>query len=71
MKLDQRGLALPDIQISKSQNNVTRTVGGELLNSNASLEQVAEVQSRLFKTADAFEGMRAFLEKRKPVFTGS
>jgi enoyl-CoA hydratase/carnithine racemase len=43
----------------------------ELLNSNASLEQVAEVQSRLFKTADAFEGMRAFLEKRKPVFTGS
>ena len=42
-----------------------------LLNSGASLDQVAAVQSRLIKTADAREGITAFLEKRTPRFSGS
>jgi len=42
-----------------------------LLNSGASLDKVAAAQSRLFKTADAVEGITAFLEKRSPNFNGS
>jgi enoyl-CoA hydratase/carnithine racemase len=43
----------------------------DLLNSEASLDHVAAAQSRLFKTADAIEGITAFLEKRTPIFSGS
>jgi len=43
----------------------------ELLDSRAPLDEVAAVQSRLIKSADALEGISAFFEKRKPHFTGS
>ncbi|UCD57061.1 MAG: enoyl-CoA hydratase/isomerase family protein [Candidatus Hydrogenedentota bacterium] len=42
-----------------------------LLNSGASLDEVASAQSRLIKSADALEGISAFFEKRTPRFSGS
>ncbi len=43
----------------------------QLLNSEASLDQAAAIQARLFGTADVTEGINAFLQKRSPTFTGS
>ncbi|MBI4832208.1 MAG: enoyl-CoA hydratase/isomerase family protein [Candidatus Lindowbacteria bacterium] len=42
-----------------------------LLNSGASLNDVASAQSHLIKSADALEGVSAFLERRAPTFTGT
>jgi len=43
----------------------------DLLNTEASLDQVAQTQARLIKSDDAREGISAFLEKRDPQFKGS
>jgi len=42
-----------------------------LLNSGASLDEVASAQSRLIKSGDAIEGISAFFDKRTPNFKGS
>ncbi len=41
------------------------------LNSAAPLDEVADAQSRLIRSADAAEGISAFFEKRPPNFKGS
>lgn len=41
-----------------------------LIDSSATLEEVAATQSRLIKSADALEGISAFFEKRPPLFRG-
>ncbi|MDY6935602.1 MAG: enoyl-CoA hydratase/isomerase family protein [Spirochaetota bacterium] len=42
----------------------------DLLNTGASLDRVAKIQSNLIRSSDAIEGMTAFLEKRTPNFSG-
>lgn len=41
-----------------------------LLDTGASLDEVADAQSRLIKSADTLEGISAFFEKRTPHFKG-
>jgi enoyl-CoA hydratase/carnithine racemase len=42
----------------------------EFVNIEAGLEFEADTWASLFDTSDQKEGMRAFIEKRKPAFTG-
>jgi len=67
--LDQAVRELADKLASRAP--LAMLAAKRLLNSNASLDEVASTQSRLIKSADALEGFSAFFEKRTPRFTGS
>jgi enoyl-CoA hydratase/carnithine racemase len=66
--LDQAVRELTEKLVSRAP--LAMSAAKNLLNSGAPLDRVAAVQSRLFKTADAREGIQAFLEKRTPRFRG-
>jgi enoyl-CoA hydratase/carnithine racemase len=51
-----------------SRAPLAMTAAKRLLNSDASLEEVASAQSDLIRSADAMEGISAFFEKRSPNF---
>ncbi len=54
-----------------SRAPLAMTAAKRLLNAGSSLDEVASVQSRLIRSADAMEGISAFFEKRTANFKGS
>ena len=69
--LDYARQFTPPHRASKAVGHIKRAVQSGLemsLNDGLALER--ELQQRLFESADAQEGIRASLEKRKPVFKG-
>jgi 2-(1,2-epoxy-1,2-dihydrophenyl)acetyl-CoA isomerase len=76
---DERIRAEGDVLIEKLANGPTRSYAGtkEALNRmlypqmDEQLALEAELQHRLARTKDFFEGVGAFVEKREPAFTGS
>jgi enoyl-CoA hydratase len=63
---EMAGYSLP--ALSFARDAVRRGLGRSL---REGLEIEADLNTLAFQTADAVEGMTAFLEKRKPVFRGS
>jgi enoyl-CoA hydratase len=57
----------PTVAIAHSKNAINFGIGRDI-SSGTSYE--AELWADLFSTSDQREGMKAFLEKRKPIFTG-
>jgi len=58
---------MPTFGLALTKRALNASMGNDL---NAQLEVEAEMQGQAGKTADFAEGVRAFLEKRKPVYTG-
>ena len=69
--MDYAAQFMPPNKASKAVGHIKRAVqsGGEMsLESGLTLER--ELQQQLFASADAKEGIGAFVQKRKPVFSG-
>ncbi|MBU2547939.1 MAG: enoyl-CoA hydratase/isomerase family protein [Proteobacteria bacterium] len=67
--LDRTVKALCDKLLARAP--LAMAAAKDLLNREAPLDQVAAAQARLFRSADALEGISSFLEKRPPRFKGS
>lgn len=67
-KVARRLAAGPPIAFAATKKAINAASLGEL---EPALEREKTGQLVLFKTEDAAEGMRAFVEKRRPTFTGS
>jgi len=69
--LDYAGRFVPPHRASLAVGHIKRAVQSGLeMGFNDALALERELQQRLFESADAAEGIRAHLEKRKPQFTG-
>ncbi len=66
-KLVRRLAAGPPLALAATKRAINATTLTEL---NAALERERTGQTVLMRTADVAEGMRAFSERRKPVFRG-
>lgn len=61
----------PPVRASKAVGHIKRAIqSGTDLPLEAGLTLERELQQRLFESDDASEGIRAFVERRKPEFTG-
>jgi enoyl-CoA hydratase len=70
--LDYATQFTPPHRASKAVGHIKRAVQSGLeMGFSDGLALERELQQRLFESADAQEGIRASLEKRKPVFTGA
>lgn len=58
---------MPTKGLALTKRAINASLGNDL---NAQLDVEADMQARAGKTADFAEGVKAFLEKRKPVYTG-
>lgn len=67
LQLAQRLRAAPPIALAAAKHAVYMSQAAEL---EEMLRYETEVQLRCFNSDDAHEGVRAFLEKREPKFTG-
>ena len=67
VKLVRRLAAGPPLALAATKRAINATTLTEL---NAALERERTGQTVLMRTADVAEGMRAFSERRKPVFRG-
>jgi 2-(1,2-epoxy-1,2-dihydrophenyl)acetyl-CoA isomerase len=67
LELAQRLRAAPPIALAAAKHAVYMSQAAEL---EEMLRYETEVQLRCFESDDGHEGIRAFLEKREPRFTG-
>ena len=67
LKIADRLAAKPPIALKLAKQCINFTVKSDL---PTGIEMEAMTWASLFSTADQKEGMRAFMEKRKPIFTG-
>lgn len=67
MSLAKQLATMPTKGLALTKRALNSSLGNDL---NAQLDVEAELQGVAGKTADFAEGVKAFLEKRKPVYTG-
>ena len=67
LRLAERLRAAPPIALAAAKHAVYRSEASDL---EEMLRYETEAQLRCFESADGHEGVRAFLEKRAPKFTG-
>jgi enoyl-CoA hydratase/carnithine racemase len=66
-ELAARLAARPPLALAAAKRALRQSLEGRLPDA---LAEEVEVQARLLRTADAREGIRAFLDKREPAFSG-
>jgi 2-(1,2-epoxy-1,2-dihydrophenyl)acetyl-CoA isomerase len=67
MSLAKQLAAMPTRGLALTKRAINRSMGGDY---RVALAVEEQMQREAGKTADYLEGVRAFLEKRRPVYTG-